>query len=169
MSSLSKVERLLPELRAYARSICDGNDDAEDLVQDAVERACRSNDRPARLEQLRPWMFKVIRNLKIDELRKRRVRLEYSEREKRQSGEGLTSDPSRDVLIRLAFEKLPPATREILFLVDVMGMTYVEAAGVLDVPAGTVMSRVSRARRALHALVEGRTDGAEEDRKSGRK
>lgn len=73
-----------------------------------------------------------------------------------------TGDHARDVLIRRAFEKLPPDTREVLFLVDIMGLKYAEAAKVMDVPNGTVMSRLSRARRALLELVE----GPSEDRKS---
>lgn len=153
MASLARVEVLLPELRAYAIAICASRDDAEDLVQDAVERSLRATDRPDRLEALRPWMFRVIRNLHYDELRKRRVRREYSASEKRLSFMGDGSDVARDVLIRLAFEKLPPETREILCLIDVMGLKYEEAATVIDVPTGTVMSRISRARKALLAIV----------------
>ena len=65
------------------------------------------------------------------------------------------SDTARDVLIRLAFKKLPPETREVLCLVDIMGLKYAEAAKVMDVPNGTVMSRISRARKALLEIVDG--------------
>ncbi|MSU88459.1 sigma-70 family RNA polymerase sigma factor [Rhodobacteraceae bacterium 2CG4] len=167
MASLSQMEILLPALRAYAISIASSRHDAEDLVQDAIERALRSDGRPARLEELRPWMFRVIRNLHYDELRKIRVRREYLAAGKRLSdGAGATPDVARDILIRRAFEKLPPEVREVLFLVDVMGLKYAEAAQVMDVPQGTVMSRISRARRALLRLVEG---GATEDAKAMRK
>lgn len=156
MASFTQIEVLLPELRAYASSICSPSDDAEDLVQDAIERALKSDTRPGRLEELRHWMFRVIRNLHYDELRKLRVRREYFATEKRLSGDAhRTSHIARDVLIRMAFEKLSPETREVLFLVDVMGLKYAEAAEVMDVPNGTVMSRVSRARRALLELVDG--------------
>ena len=100
-------------------------------------------------------MFRVIRNLHYDELRKRRVRREYSAVEKRHSDEASGSDIARDVLIRLAFEKLAPDTREVLCLVDIMGLKYAEAAEVMDVPIGTVMSRISRARKALLEIVDG--------------
>jgi RNA polymerase sigma-70 factor (ECF subfamily) len=100
-------------------------------------------------------MFRVIRNLHYDELRKRRVRREYFAAEKRLSTETGPSDTARDVLIRLAFEKLPPETREVLCLVDIMGLKYAEAAKVMDVPNGTVMSRISRARKALLEIVNG--------------
>ena len=155
MAQRTLIEILLPELRAYATAICQSRDAAEDLVQDAVERGLRSDRRPELLEELRPWMFRVIRNLHYDELRKRRVRREYSAEEKRLSDEAGGPDTARDVLIRLAFEKLPPETREVLCLVDIMGLKYAEAAKVMDVPNGTVMSRISRARRALLDVVDG--------------
>ncbi|MFV2003420.1 MAG: RNA polymerase sigma factor, partial [Paracoccaceae bacterium] len=118
------------------------------------ERALNAAGRPSRPDILRPWMFRVIRNLNIDELRKRRVRMEYSRAQARllDTASG-TPDVAQNVLVRMAFEKLPPAMREVLFLVDVMGLKYKEAAMVMDVPHGTVMSRISRARRALMAAV----------------
>ena len=161
MASLTQIEVLPPEFRAYATAICASSNDAEDLVQDAIERALRSNSRPTVLGELRPWMFRVIRNLHYDELRKRRVRREYLAAEKRLSHEAGTSDVARDVLIRMAFEKLSPDMREVLCLVDIMGLKYAEAANVMNVANGTVMSRISRARKALLALVEGTGTPAE--------
>lgn len=159
MSRGHQIERLFPELRAYARSISDRLDAAEDLVQDAVERALRHDDRPTELSDLRPWMFRIIRNLRYDELRKFRVRREYLAREKRLSNNARElSDPERDILFRLAFERLPPEKREVLFLVDVIGLKYAEAAEVMGVASGTVMSRLSRARQALRNAVDGTTD-----------
>jgi RNA polymerase sigma factor (sigma-70 family) len=165
MASLTQIELLLPELRAYSRSILQSRDEAEDLVQDAIERALRTDNRPSKLDELRPWMFRVIRNLSIDQLRKKRVRREYFRAQERLSNNTVvTTDVARDTLLRLAFEKLQPDTREILFLVDIMGMKYSEAAQVIGVPIGTVMSRISRARRALLELVDGSAD-AETQRK----
>ncbi|MDB6178251.1 RNA polymerase sigma factor [Paracoccus sp. Z330] len=150
----AQIETLMPEMRAYARSVSGHVQDAEDLVQDAIERALSAPSRPDMLDELRPWIFRVIRNLHYDELRRRRVRREYSAAQIRYSDEATTgTDTERDTLIRLAFEKLPPEPREILFLVDVMGFKYSEAAQVLNLPAGTVMSRVSRARKALRDLI----------------
>mgnify|MGYP001797478221 CR=1 FL=1 len=167
MASLTQIEVLLPEFRAYATAICASADDAEDLVQDAIERALRTENRPTQLDALRPWMFRVIRNLHYDELRKRRVRREYLAAEKRFSDEAGTSDAARDILIRMALEKLPPDMREVLCLVDIMGLKYAEAADVMNVANGTVMSRISRARKALLALVDGTDvrDGVESGRK----
>ena len=160
MASMSQIEILLPELRAYSRFITAGADGAEDLVQDAIERALRAPSRPAELKAFRPWMFRVIRNLHNDELRKRRVRREYSEGLARLSHDAPQSgDHVRDFFIRQAFAKLTQEHREVLFLVDIFGMKYAEAAQVMGVPDGTVMSRISRARRALLDLVEGSDAG----------
>ena len=87
MASLTQIEVLLPEFRAYATAICASADDAEDLVQDAIERALRTENRPTQLDVLRPLMFRAIRNLHYDELRKRRVRREYLAAELRFSDE----------------------------------------------------------------------------------
>jgi RNA polymerase sigma-70 factor, ECF subfamily len=150
MAFLSQITILLPELHAYARSVSDSSADAEDLVQDAIERTLRAPSHPTVLNDLRPWIFRVIRNLNHDELRKRRVRREYSNIHARlpidlsQGG-----DHANDVLVRMTFRTLPAAMREVLFLVDVMNLKYAEAADVMGVPAGTVMSRISRSRRAL--------------------
>ena len=161
MATLTQIELLLPELHSYARWICTPPDDPEDLVQSAVERTLRAESPPVKLVELRPWMFRVIRNLHMDELRRHRVRREYLARESRLSDEASDQrDVSRDVLIRLAFEKLPPEKREILFLVDIIGLKYSETADVVGVSQGTVMSRVSRARQALRWAIEGR-DSAE--------
>lgn len=155
MNNLSHIERLLPELRAYAKSICSSDDNVEDLVHDSVERALRSQTRPELIDDMRPWMFRIIRNLHYDELRKRRVRRKYFLAEYCLSNElGDGSDTARDVMVRMAFERLTPDKREVLFLVDIMGLKYLEAAAVMDVPAGTVMSRVSRARASLLDLVD---------------
>ncbi len=155
MVSFPHLESLLPELHAYARTFCAREENAEDLVQDAIERAMRSDNRPTKRSELRPWMFRVIRNLRYDELRKRRVRREYLAAEKRLfDATGNQFDTARDVLVRLAYEKLPPEAREVLLLVDIFGLKYAEAATVIDVPVGTIMSRISRARRALLAIVD---------------
>jgi RNA polymerase sigma-70 factor, ECF subfamily len=159
------IETILPELRAYARSVAENREDAEDLVHDAIERALRSDKRPGSLEDFRPWMFRIIRNLNLDELRKKRVRMEYSRAQSRLSVDMKQGqNHADDLLIRMTFETLPASMREVLFLVDVMGMKYAEAAEIMGVPHGTVMSRVSRARKALIKAMKAETDPAEKDK-----
>ena len=141
------------DLHAYARSISDSADRAEDLVSDAIERAAKAEKRPKNPGELRPWMFRIIRNLNVDELRKRRVRREYYLAVARLQNIGAWRNNSLEdeLAIRQAFEGLDAKHREVLFLVDIMGMTYSEAAEVMSVPTGTVMSRISRARKSLLA------------------
>ncbi len=155
MARQTVIEILYPEFRAYAHALCGDPDEAEDLIQDAVERALRTSGRPKRAEALRPWMFRVIRNLHYDALRKRRIRQKFVAAEQPLlAASDCPADPARDIMIRRAFGKLRPEVREILVLVDIMGLKYAEAAAVLDVPPGTVMSRISRARRALLELID---------------
>lgn len=166
MDAWPLITQLLPELRAYARTLADSAQDAEDLVGDAIERTIRSDAYPRELASLRPWMFRTIRNLAFDELRKRRVRREYAATLTRLEGAGQRPNLSTEdqALVRRAFEGLNGREREILFLVDVMGFSYAETASVLEVPKGTVMSRLSRARRAF---VE-RVDPARGERKGSK-
>jgi RNA polymerase sigma-70 factor, ECF subfamily len=142
---------LRPELFAYAQSLTLQISEAEDLVHDAMVRALQSGSAPRETGDLRPWMFRIIKNLFIDGKRKERVHREFSIGQSRLSdiGPARTGDPVEALMVRQAYAKLVPRDREILCLVDIMGMTYAQAASVIDVPLGTVMSRVSRARRAM--------------------
>ena len=148
---------LRPDLLAFATTLTLDRVPAEDLVQDAVLRALRSPAAPRNIDDLRPWMFRVIRNLFIDSMRKEHVRREFSRTHARSSDVGVFSaggsDPVETLLVRQAFARLAARDREILGLVDILGLSYAEAAAVLGVPAGTVMSRLSRARRAMIAAM----------------
>ncbi|MCL5776108.1 RNA polymerase sigma factor [Limibaculum sp. FT325] len=139
------------ELLAYAQSLTLDATAAEDLVQDAMLRALQSPHVPAARSELRPWAFRVVKNLFLDDLRKLRVRMEYRREQARLSRESppRPADAVEALVVRQAFEKLNPREREILCLIDVLGLSYAEAAMVIGVPPGTVMSRVSRARRSM--------------------
>lgn len=142
---------LRPELLAYAQSLTWEITEAEDLSHDAVVRALQSGSAPKQIADLRPWMFRIIKNLFIDRKRKERVRWEYSNAQNRLSDTepAQAGNPVEALMVRQAYAKLAPRDREILCLVDILGLTYAEAAAVIDVPVGTVMSRVSRARRVM--------------------
>jgi RNA polymerase sigma-70 factor (ECF subfamily) len=156
MTIHDQLVRLRPQFLGFARAICGDPEAADDLVQGAIERALKAGSPPLESSDLLPWMFRIIRNLHLDELRKARVRAEYAAHHIRLSGEGYDreSDPLQDLLVRQAFEALSPPHREVIFLVDIMGMRYQEAAQVLDVAEGTIMSRLSRARKALIGKLE---------------
>lgn len=152
---------LLPRLRRFARALSRDAQDADDLVQVAVERAL------LHLDQLRPearldsWMFGIVRNAWIDETRSRRRRdqllapAELGE----QVADSSSEAPIQRLSIEAALERLPEEQRLAVALVLVEGMAYKEAAAVLEVPIGTVTSRLARGREALEALLGGREGG----------
>jgi RNA polymerase sigma-70 factor (ECF subfamily) len=152
---------LLPRLRRFARSLSRNVHDADDLVQVAVERAL------LRLDQWRPdarldsWMYGIIRNAWIDEARARRRRERVLAPE--ELGERVADAASEAHIQRLsldaAMERLPDDQRLVVALVLVEGLAYKEAAEVLEVPIGTVTSRLARGRDALEALLGGREGG----------
>ena len=145
------ITELLPELRAYGRSISPSRADAEDLVSDAIERAARSDTAPRSKPALRLWLFRTMRNLTIDGFRRARIRREYQAAEERLSRgtASASADPAERLALRAALESLRPDERRVIILVDIAGLTYAEAAAAMECPIGTVMSRLSRARRAL--------------------
>lgn len=144
---------------AFAMSLTLDPAMAEDVVQEAILRALQSPAAPRNIDDLRPWMFRVVRNIFIDDLRKERVRREFSRAHGRLSDAGVSAgrsvgtDPVETILVRQAFARLAVRDREILGLVDILGLSYREAAEVVGMPIGTVMSRVSRARRAMLAAL----------------
>ena len=145
------IVALLPRLRRFARSLSRNQHDADDLVQSAVERAWRH------LAQLKPganlasWMFGIMKNAWIDNLRAGRRRGEVALPE--DSGEHPAVNPT-DIDASLwsvaeAMDKLPEEQRLAVALVLVEGMSYKEAAEVLEIPMGTLTSRLARGRTAL--------------------
>ncbi|MGO4330480.1 RNA polymerase sigma factor [Cupriavidus sp. 2TAF22] len=158
MSLEQDLAAWLPQLRRYARALTGDAAWADDLVQDTVERALGWASLRAH-KNTRAWLLTVLRHLYIDQLRKRHEftvddgdplweRLESPD----QQIEGLLL---RDV--QRALYRLPPDQREVLLLVALEQLSYREAAAILQVPVGTVMSRLSRAREHLRALLQ---DGA---------
>jgi RNA polymerase sigma-70 factor (ECF subfamily) len=152
---------LLPRLRRFARSLTRNVHDADDLVQVALERALLRLEQWRAGSRLDSWMFAIIHNAWIDELRARH-------REERviapeAAGEHVADAASEshiDALsLQAAFEQLPEEQRSAVLLVLVEGLSYKEAAAVLNVPIGTVTSRIARGRGALEALLGGREGG----------
>ncbi|MCF3974275.1 RNA polymerase sigma factor [Paracoccus salsus] len=144
----------LPALRRYALSLARRADVADDLVQITVERAIAAADSYDPASRLDPWLFRITRNAFIDMTRRQRTRgIEVDVFDMPQA---LPTDGQRQIEGRLmlrataaAMRTLPPEQREILSLVCVHELSYAEAAEILQIPTGTVMSRLSRARLAL--------------------
>ncbi|WP_328586699.1 RNA polymerase sigma factor [Roseovarius atlanticus] len=144
----------LPALRRFALSLCRRADIADDLVQTAVERAVAHRDQYDPDMRLEPWLFRILRNAWIDQSRRRATR--GTEIDVTVSPEAATVDGTRVNEARLmlreteeALAALPDDQREVILLVCFEELSYAEAAEVLGIPKGTVMSRLSRGRVAL--------------------
>lgn len=149
---------LLPRLRRFACGLSGSVDDGDDLVQSACERALSRMDQFAPGTRLDSWMFRIVQNVWIDRRRgaKRRGTVVPVESiDDLPGADGVREVEARIELaqVRRAVGDLPDEQREVLMLVTVDGMSYREAATTLDIPIGTVMSRLARARLALgHAV-----------------
>lgn len=147
----------IPRLRRYARALVGERAGADDLVQDTVERGWANLTSWRRGSDMRAWLFSIMHNVHIDQVRRPSVPLEsLSEETAMPAAPG---SPSTGLEIRdmeTALRQLPAEQREILLLVALEEMSYDEVAQTLGVPVGTVMSRLSRAREKLRANMEGR-------------
>lgn len=151
---------LLPRLRRFARNLTRDPHDADDLVQIAIERAIARADQRQPDTRLAGWVFKIVRNAWIDEVRARGRRNQIFAPEA--AGEHMGADAiDQEVTlmsVQKAMQKLPEEQRMAVILVLVEGLSYKEAAEVLDVPIGTLTSRLARGRETLQALLgEGET------------
>lgn len=149
---------VLPRLRRFARGLTGSAAEADDLVQAACERALTRAHQFQEGTRFDSWMFRIVQTIWIDQLRARDTRKEESEEEGVHVG---TDEPGRRVEARLALQEvrtalqdLPPEQRAALLLVTVDGLSYKEAAEVADVPVGTIMSRLARARIALQTRLD---------------
>ena len=145
---------LLPELRRFAYSLTSDRDAADDLTQSALERALTKASAWDSSRPLKFWVFRIARNLWLDQLRAEKVRGNTEDID----DEGVdiaddrlaamhTTQELREVTDKM--RELPEDQRAVLALVAVEGYSYKETAELLDIPVGTVMSRLSRARKTL--------------------
>jgi len=149
---------VLPRLRRFARGLTGSMVEADDLVQAACERALARRHQFQEGTRFDSWMFRIVQTIWIDQVRTRAVRKEDAELGEEKVG---SDEPVRRVEARLALDEvrravghLSPDQRTALLLVTVDGLTYKEAAEVVQVPVGTIMSRLARARLALQAHLE---------------
>ena len=146
---------LLPRLRRFARSLTRDFAEADDLCQIAVEKALRRRSQWQAGTRLDAWMLMIVRNCWIDETRKRR---RQSDRvmplDADQADPRAPADPLGDMHLHQAMNALPDEQREATALVWVEGLSYREAADLLQIPIGTLTSRLVRARRKLMKTLE---------------
>jgi RNA polymerase sigma-70 factor, ECF subfamily len=148
----------LPRLRRFARGLTGSSVEADDLVQTACERALARRHQFQEGTRFDSWMFRIVQTIWIDQIRSREVRKTDGDIGEDRLG---SDEPVRRVEARLtlaevrrAVDRLTPDQRAALLLVTVEGLSYKEAAEVVDVPVGTIMSRLARARIALHLQLE---------------
>lgn len=148
----SELELHIASMRRYARALSRDRADADDLVQEALTRAVARADTFKTGTNLRAWLFTILHNVHVNRVRGRAARAEEVPVEDVE--DRLTTSPRQEETVELremmrVVRSLPDEQRRVLLLVAVEGLKYDEVARVLDVPIGTVMSRLSRAREAV--------------------
>lgn len=152
------IAREAPHLRRFAIALTGDVERADDLVQDALERALKKHRSWRRSGSLRSWLFKVLYRVYLNGNERRRLERDCAARLGRDSPRAMPAnqDGHVEVLnIAAALRYLPPEQREVVLLVGLEGMSYDEAAVVVGAPVGTVKSRLYRGREALYALRNG--------------
>jgi len=154
----TEVERHIGPLRRYARALLRNRSDADDLVQDSLARALSRRYCYQPGTNLRAWLFTIMHNLHANQVRREVARPEslgVDDLAPRLAASGGQDDriALRDLSRALAV--LPAEQRQVLLLVGLEGLKYEEVAEALDIPVGTVMSRLSRAREALRQHLSG--------------
>jgi len=162
---------LFDQLYNFAHWLAQDRDEAEDLVQETFAKALRGFSSFQQGTNFRAWMYRILRNTFLNSRTGRKammtVPLEHDEdgpvavAVDTQTPEAILIDRSDQHLLQAALDELPLHFREILLLCEVEEMSYQEIAETLGVPIGTVMSRLSRARRALRGLVRGKLQGTQ--------
>jgi RNA polymerase sigma-70 factor (ECF subfamily) len=147
------VLQQLGGLRRYALSLTRHESDAEDLVQETLLKAYSARTGLKSDRKLRGWLMSILHNLFIDG---RRQRLATDQRDQAAATDDIVPASQEDSVrlqqVRRAFFQLPDEQREALHLVSIEELSYQEAAEVLGVPVGTIMSRIARARERLRAI-----------------
>jgi RNA polymerase sigma-70 factor (ECF subfamily) len=158
----AQLVALLPRLRRFARNLVRNPHDADDMVQTALERALSRSSQWHTDARLDSWMFKIIRNAWIDTVRARgrQARVFAPEEAGAAVGDPVMEREADLLSVQAAMARLPEEQRAAVSLVLVEGLPYKEAAEVLDVPIGTLTSRLARGREALKAMLDPPREGA---------
>lgn len=150
-----QLAELLPRLRRFARTVTYHREDADDLVQLALERALTRSGQWEAGTRLDSWMFRIMKNAWIDEVRSRirRDRVFAPEEAGEHVGDDSAEAHQQRIAVQKAISMLTEDHRLVIGLVLVDGLPYKEAAEALEIPIGTLTSRLARAREALQAIL----------------
>ena len=153
----TQIEQLIPRLRRYARALTGERSVADDLVQDTLERAWNKLHLWRRGSDLRAWLFTIMHNTYVNQVRSRSAAaLVPLDGEAYDAPVRATQADMLEVRdLDTALQRLPDEQREVLLLIGLERLSYEEAARALGIPIGTVMSRLSRGRERLRALLAG--------------
>jgi RNA polymerase sigma-70 factor, ECF subfamily len=150
----------IPRLRRFARALCGDAALADDLVQDCVERALLKQHLYDASRPLRAWLYAILRNIHISHWRRAAqfgAMKPLDDMDESQAATGPEQDQNFSVrLIADALDHLPQQQREVLVMISLEELSYKDAADMIGVPIGTVMSRLSRARSSMQNLLEKR-------------
>ena len=150
---------VLPRLYRFGLAMTGSAADTDDLVQNTCERVLLRADQLREVTRLDAWLYGIMRNIWIDEMRHRKVRrhdqIDAASEVIGEDGQATADGRINLAAVRRAMGELPEEQRTVLMLVCVDGLSYKEAAEVLGIPVGTVMSRLSRARHDLHDRMSG--------------
>jgi RNA polymerase sigma-70 factor (ECF subfamily) len=156
MSDAQSLIELIPRLRRYARALVGERAAADDLVQDTLERAWSKLHLYRRGTDLRAWLFTVMHNVHVNRLRATRPADPLDDEMPELAQRATQGDALLVRDLERALAALPEAQRQVLLLVALEDLSYDETARVLDIPIGTVMSRLARARDKLRQLMHGK-------------
>ena len=149
----------VPRLRRYARALAGNRDDADDLVQDTLERAWAKSALWRGVADMRGWLFGIMHNLHVDGVRRPLIATQTMDDDTPEVATAPTQGERLAVLdLQAALDLLPLEQKEIVLLVALEDMAYADVAKTLGIPIGTVMSRLSRGRERLRALMDGRAE-----------
>jgi RNA polymerase sigma-70 factor (ECF subfamily) len=156
----SRMVELLPRLRRFAVALTGDLDQGDDLVQETCMRALSRVDQWQAGTRLDSWMYRIAQNLWLDRMRAKKVRgvqvdVEAAEALAGPNGRSVAESRLTLQAVGAAMAYLPEEQRVLIALVCIDGLSYKEAAEITQTPIGTVMSRLARARRELHARIDG--------------
>ncbi len=147
----AQLEHTRPRLYRLAYAWCHDCALADDLVQEVLAKALQRRAQLRDAQALEAWLYCILTNCWRDHLRRQRDMLDIDELELAQEGTPEDANQRQEIVtqVRVAVGRLPMGQRQVLTLVDLEGCSYTEVAQILDIPIGTVMSRLCRARRVL--------------------
>lgn len=157
-----QIEQHIPRLRRYARALTGERLVADDLVQDTLERAWNKLHLWRQGSDLRAWLFTIMHNVYVNQLRARMAHpvVSLDEEEANLPERAVPADTLEIRDLDVALRKLSDEQREVLLMVGLEQLSYEETARALGIPIGTVMSRLSRGRERLRRIMGGAGDAA---------